>query len=168
MINDIGLRALHFATIKHHGQIRKYTGAPYVSHCFAVAMQVLDWDGTEEMQAAAFLHDTLEDTKTTYAELLEQFGPAVANLVLELTDAYTAATHPHQNRAWRKKLEADRLWGCSLEARVIKLADMADNTSSIVKYDPSFAAVYLKEKAYVLERIGSSLDQWKERLEGGQ
>jgi (p)ppGpp synthase/HD superfamily hydrolase len=112
------------------------------------------------MVAAAWLHDTLEDTATTYGDLVENFGEDVAHLVFELTDLYTPAAFPAWNRAKRKRAEARRLGEASLQAQVIKLADIADNTGDIVVNDPKFASVYLPEKAAILARIGGALDQW--------
>jgi hypothetical protein len=67
------------------------------------------------------------------------------------------------NRAERKDAEARRLGRVSLEARVIKLADINDNTSSIVAHDPNFAKVYLREKAFVLAMIGDPLTEFRNR-----
>jgi (p)ppGpp synthase/HD superfamily hydrolase len=155
--------ASNVAMEQHHKQVRKYTGEPYWNHCKAVATTVEEWGGTENMICAAWLHDTVEDTGMTVERLQMLFGPGVANLVDELTDVYTHEEYPNLNRRERKKREAERLARCSLEARVIKLADLADNTSDIVKNDPKFAKTYLEEKAYVLAHIGESLDQWRNR-----
>lgn len=146
--------ALAFATLKHHGQVRKYTGEPYVTHCVAVAEEVRRRGGSPEVVTAALLHDTLEDTETTGVELLDKFGPVVARLVEELTDEFTKQKYPELNRAQRKLAEAARLGQISASAKLIKLCDLADNTRSIVEHDPDFAVVYLREKAAVLEAMG--------------
>lgn len=117
------------------------------------------------MLCAALLHDTLEDTELTEAAIAQTFGPSVLELVLELTDEYTSENYPGLNREQRKQREAERLARCSLEARVIKLADMEVNTSSIVAHDPGFAKVYLAEKARVLDLIGDSLSEWNKRIQ---
>jgi hypothetical protein len=67
--------------------------------------------------------------------------------VLEVTDVYTTDAYSHLNRKARKELGTARLATVSAEAKLIKLADIADNTSSIVERDPGFARVNLAEKA---------------------
>jgi (p)ppGpp synthase/HD superfamily hydrolase len=143
-------KAAAFAAKKHAGQLRKYTHDPYIVHPTAVALAVAAAGGDEAQIAAAFLHDTLEDTDTTHAELVTEFGQDVADLVLELTDVFTHEAFPHLNRAARKMLETDRIATISDRAKAVKKADIADNTSSIVTHDPDFAKVYLVEKAAVM------------------
>ena len=135
-----------FATQAHAGQKRKYTGDDYIVHPIAVAELVRENGGTEDQIVAALLHDTIEDCATTYGDIVRAFGKTVANLVLELTDEFTTEMYPDDNRAQRKAWEAARLATVSLEAKLIKLCDMIDNTSTIVEHDPGFAKVYLGEK----------------------
>jgi (p)ppGpp synthase/HD superfamily hydrolase len=129
-------------------QKRKYTGENYIVHPLAVAQIVGEVTPDLEMIAAAILHDTLEDTDTTKEELQEQFGARVASLVEEVTDVSKPSDG---NRTIRKELDRQHLAKVSPDAKTIKLADLIDNTKSIVQYDPSFAKVYLKEKKALLE-----------------
>jgi guanosine-3',5'-bis(diphosphate) 3'-pyrophosphohydrolase len=150
MRNDELVRAARvFAAEKHHGQKRKYTGEPYVNHAVAVANIVHGVGGSPEMVIAALLHDTLEDTTTTITELKSRFGGRVAKLVVELSDVYVHG-NGHGNRAERKRKERERLAQVSADAQTIKVADLIDNTASIVARDPDFAKVYLAEKAALL------------------
>lgn len=73
-------RALLFAKEKHHGQFRK-SGEPYIIHPIAVASMLLEFKADAKTISAALLHDVLEDTDTTYADLEEEFGKEVAFLV---------------------------------------------------------------------------------------
>lgn len=146
--------AVAFALHAHAGQRRKYTNDPYVNHCVAVAREVERRGGTPAQCAAALLHDTIEDTSVTAGVLAEKFRNEVAALVFEVTDRYTKAAFPEMNRAKRKQLEAERLGTISEGAKLIKLCDLIDNTASIVRYDPDFAVVYLREKADTLEAMG--------------
>ncbi len=83
------LKALAFAADEHRDQRRKDAEASrYINHCIAVAT-VLALEGgvmDEELLIAAILHDAVEDTRTTFVELEECFGAAVAALVREVTD----------------------------------------------------------------------------------
>lgn len=152
-MNDLIELARKFSMEAHDaiGQKRKYTGLPYWTHTANVAATVAAHGGTPEIISAAYLHDTLEDTKVTEAELLKAFPVEVVRYVVELTDVYSKETHPHLNRAQRKQLEAERIRYISDNAKTIKLADLYDNTESIVQHDPEFASVYLKEKAAVIK-----------------
>ncbi len=143
-------------------QKRKYSGEPYWVHLDAVAGIVESVGGTPEMVAAAYLHDYLEDVVTELKRtgnntLLEEFTltyntfPArVRELVVELTDVYVSADYPRLNRKERKRLERERIAKDSADAKTIKLADLINNTESIVKEDPAFARTYLHEKLLLL------------------
>jgi len=135
------------------GQVRKYTGEPYWVHTDAVARTVAAFGGSVAQQQAAHLHDTLEDTKLSFGLIEAEFGTEVAILVHELTDLFTSENYPKQNREWRKAQEAARIATISDDAKLIKLADLYDNTFSIVAHDEGFAITYLKEKARVIKGL---------------
>src|SRR6185295_13173069 len=85
------LEALEFASLKHRDQRRKDADAsPYINHPIALA-NTLAGEGVMDdvVLAAAILHDTLEDTQTTPAELREHFGERIADIVAEVTDDKT-------------------------------------------------------------------------------
>lgn len=155
------IAARHFAIRKHAGQVRKYTGDSYWTHCHSVAMLVKEkatpQDGRLEiLMAAAYLHDTIEDTGVTSEDIAHQF-PECHQLVCGLTDYYTPKQFPNENRAWRKEKEAIRLGQMAdiiPGLRLIKWCDLIDNTHSIVEHDPKFAIIYLREKAFILEQLG--------------
>lgn len=137
--------ALRFATEAHGEQQRKFTGEPYIEHPKRVAETVKTVPHTPEMICAAYLHDVVEDTSVEIEEIRERFGEKVAKLVEELTDEYMKANYPHLNRRARKQNEVERQANISPEAKTIKLADVIDNTSDIVKNDPGFASKYIHE-----------------------
>jgi glycerol-3-phosphate cytidylyltransferase-like family protein len=79
--------ALDFATNAHAGQTRA-GGDPYITHPVRVAASVEQHKKSQKLDAlmqAALLHDTIEDTNTTYEDLETLFGGLVASLVKELT-----------------------------------------------------------------------------------
>ena len=141
-------KALEFATEAHKGQVRKYTGEPYIAHPIEVMgllKQVVD---DPEMHAAALLHDVVEDTPVSIKEIKDEFGPRVAALVSDLTDV----SKPEDgNRAARKELDRQHSAQASPEAQTIKLADLISNSKSIMEHDPKFAKVYMREKTALLE-----------------
>lgn len=145
-------RASDFARLVH-GRInhrRKYTGEPYFVHLEEVARIVAATPGaTEEMVAASYLHDSIEDAGVLVGVIRQMFGDAVAGYVDELTDRFTPESG-HGNRATRKRLECNRLAQVSSGAQTIKVADLISNTSSICQHDKAFAVVYLGEKEQLL------------------
>src|SRR5258708_19828995 len=81
--------AADLAALRHTGMARKGRGnEPYINHLAEVAnLLALVTDGADaELVAAGWLHDTIEDTKTTREELAPKFGDHVADLVAEVTD----------------------------------------------------------------------------------
>lgn len=139
--------ALGFAACAHKDQKRKYTNDPYVTHCKAVMELVARHTDDMTIICAAVLHDTVEDTNVTREDIVMVFGELVAALVMEVTDV----SKPEDgNRATRKQIDREHLAKSSAKGATIKLADLIDNTSSIVKYDKDFAQIYLREKESVL------------------
>lgn len=76
--------ALHYATIKHANQKRD-EGTPYVEHCIRVAEAASLHGSDNEAYIIGMLHDTLEDTATTYLDLVATFGEKIADVVVILT-----------------------------------------------------------------------------------
>lgn len=146
-------RALTFATHHHRavGQVRKYTGDPYIVHPIEVAMIVGSVPHTAEMIAAAYLHDVVEDTAATIEQVQERFGEHVASLVGWLTDV---SKPDDGNRAFRKALDREHIARAPAEVQTIKLADLIDNTRTIAERDPEFWKVYRVEKMALLEVLG--------------
>ncbi len=147
---DLVSRAEQFATEAHArvGQVRKYTGEPYIEHPRAVVAIVRSVPHDEAMLAAAWLHDTVEDTGATFDDIESVFGQDVAMLVADLTDISTPSDG---NRRSRKALDRAHTAKASPRAKTIKLADLINNSTSIIERDPEFAKVYLGEKQALLE-----------------
>jgi (p)ppGpp synthase/HD superfamily hydrolase len=101
----------------------------------------------ETMLAAAWLHDVVEDCDVPIETIVALFGVEVADLVGWLSNVSKLSDG---NRATRKKLDRDHTAGAPAKAKTIKLADLIDNTDSIVEHDHGFAKVYLKEKEALL------------------
>lgn len=82
---DIIEKAREFATKKHKGMFRKNSVTPYITHPERVA-DLLD---NNELKVIAWLHDILEDTHTTYEEIVAEFGETIARDVRTLTHCDT-------------------------------------------------------------------------------
>ena len=133
--SGIGLviQAAHFAADKHRDQRRKgVRNTPYINHPLEVAERLNRVAGIDDatILAAAILHDTIEDTETTRAELAKLFGNEIAALVAELTD------QPGLTWQERKRLEIDRAAHISDRAKLIKLSDKTSNVSDTVTNPP--------------------------------
>lgn len=148
---SLAFEAMEFARHIHKDQVRKYTNNPYFDHLaevVGIAMSV-GWNHPnihpDKFMATAWLHDCVEDQNIGLYYIHENFGPEVAKGVCFLSDLEKG------NRATRKKLSRERLSKAPNWVQTIKCADLISNTSSIVKHDPDFAKVYLKEKRLLLE-----------------
>lgn len=149
-MESLEARAARYANEQHAavGQRRKYTNEPYIVHPAAVAEIVKTVPHTEAMVAAAWLHDTVEDTDATIADIEAEFGNEVAELVAWLT----AVSQPEDgNRKARKAIDRKHTAEAPPAAKTIKLADVIHNSASIMEHDPNFARVYLEEKRLLLE-----------------
>jgi len=139
------LKAMTFAMERHKGHVRKYTGNPYADHLAEVAGIVSTVNCSPVTISTAWLHDCVEDVGVTGKEIYQTFGNEVWLGVMALSDMEQG------NRAERKKASRLRLGKQNGWIQSIKVADLISNTSSIVAHDPKFAAVYLEEKALLLE-----------------
>ena len=147
-ISVLVFNAKVFATLKHEGQMRKYGGGPYIEHPRRVAALVQTatiW--TDDMVAAALLHDVIEDCGVIREELVERFGEHVAELVVWLTNDKDGI------RRERKARECDRLSRAPRAAQTIKVCDIIDNIPDVVVNDPKFAPTFLAEKKTLLLAI---------------
>jgi guanosine-3',5'-bis(diphosphate) 3'-pyrophosphohydrolase len=129
------LAAAQFAAFKHREQRRKGAAAsPYINHPLAVAGLLADEGGIEDVEVlmAALLHDTIEDTLTTRAELAQNFGPAVASIVAEVTD------EKGQSKRLRKEMQVAHAPRLSHAAKLVKLADKTCNLRDVVARPPDW------------------------------
>ena len=127
------LAAIVFASRKHSTQSRKdEEESPYINHPIAVTHLLADTGGITDLVTlmAAVLHDTIEDTKTTPAELDEQFGQTVRKVVEEMTDDKSL------DKAVRKERQIEHAPHLSRRARAIKLADKIANVRDVTENPP--------------------------------
>ncbi len=119
-------RALAFARARHADQTRRGSDTPYWVHLVRVALELARWgQATPLLVKAALLHDVVEDTPTSPAEVERGFGEDVADMVRWLTSP------PSHDRAGCDAYYLRLLEDGPPEARVLKLADRSDNLRSI-------------------------------------
>jgi len=139
-MNVLITRAELFAAKAHEGMKRK-TGGPYIEHTKRVAAMLAAHGHDDEMVAAGHLHDTVEDTAVTYADLVAEFGERVAKLVMMVTDPIEWPYPKGMTRAKRKVVERAHLAAADPAGATIKLADMIDNfgnMNALAEYDPKY------------------------------
>ena len=128
------LKALAFAAHKHRDQRRKDRAAsPYINHPIALA-NVLAKEGRIsdiDVLCAALLHDTVEDTATSFQELRRGFGRKIEGIVAEVTDDKTLS------KARRKSLQVQHARHISAEAKLVKLADKICNIRDVARRPPA-------------------------------
>ncbi len=128
------LDAAAFAADKHRRQRRKDAEAtPYINHPLALATILAREGGVADAEviAAALLHDTVEDTETTPAEIAARFGAGVAEIVAEVTDDKAL---PKQERKARQVTHAAQ---ASPGAKLVKLADKIANLRDLAVSPPA-------------------------------
>ena len=145
-------KVLEFATEKHKGQKRD-GGKDYIVHPIRVAeivdkYKAKDSKNREVLLAAALLHDTLEDTYTSYRELAENFGDAVASLVQELTTAKYAS-----KTIGKGLYLAEKMQYMTNYALTIKLADRLDNVNDLLGCSFEKQARIVKETYFILDYL---------------
>ena len=121
-----------FAKKKHSGMMRKDGTTPYSKHLEDVvnrlkSLGVID----EELLCAGWLHDTIEDTDTTFDDLFEQFGSRIAVLVSTLSKDMS------MTRKQRERIYVKQLKESSFDAKLIKLCDISANLSDLKNWNAS-------------------------------
>ena len=122
--------AFEFACAAHSGQVRK-DGSPYVTHPLAVAEIIEEMGLDIDSAIAAMLHDTIEDTNTSYDEIKKRFGTAVADLVdgvTKLTRVQYTYKEDEQMENLRKMFLA---MAKDIRVILIKIADRLHNMRTI-------------------------------------
>ena len=119
---------LEFAKERHAGQTRA-DGSPYVNHPIRVSEIVAKYKPSSNsniLKAGALLHDVLEDTYTSYRELIDKFGLVVASLVMEVTSSDFVS-----KMVGKQIYLSHKMRYMSSYALVIKLADRLDNLTDV-------------------------------------
>ncbi len=122
-------KAIEVAAKAHEGQVRKLSAVPYITHPFTVGMILQQAGYSDEIISAGILHDTVEDTELTHADIENMFGKEVATLV-------AGATEPEKAVPWeeRKEHTIEILQTASKDICVVVCADKIHNLRTM-KYE---------------------------------
>lgn len=143
-----------FARGAHIGQ--KHGERSYVSHLRDTVrvLKRIDYFSVP-MICAAWLHDTIEDTPTSYQDIRQLFGDHVAELVWAVTDDLGRNRKERKERTW-PKIFADR------EATILKLADLTANVENAFENDSKLCQMYRKEWPEIYEAFEEALKKHKQ------
>ena len=141
---------MRVATAAHKGQKRK-SGGDYISHPKEVARIVKQYKKSHNLDAliqAAYLHDTIEDTDTTYKDLVKQFGGLVAGMVKDLTSDKDAIEAMGKGEYMANKMAKMSSWSL-----VIKLADRLANVGDIDDRPAEFQKKYANQTKLAIDTL---------------
>ena len=144
-------QAIRASAILHRDQLRKGSAPmPYVTHTFAVMVIVSDYTDDEDTLIAALLHDTLEDSDYTEAELQEDFGGVVKDIVLSLTQPKRTKS---EKNTWKEQKVAyiKQLKDAGVPALIVCAADKIHNMRAVVEE-------YYEDHSRFVADFGSQLD----------
>ncbi|KAH6561410.1 hypothetical protein BASA50_009499 [Batrachochytrium salamandrivorans] len=140
------LDCIHFAAIKHTTQRRKDPAkTPYINHPIGVA-RILSEEGQVDDLAtlmAAVLHDTVEDTETTFEEISARFGDEVSLIVKECTDDKTLPSSE------RKRKQVETAPNKSDKAKLVKMADKIYNLRDLMRVLPTGWTTQRRDEYFV-------------------
>ena len=156
--------AYEMAKMAHAGQKRR-DGSPYVTHCIAAADISVDIGLDEDSIIAALLHDVIEDTSLTHADIAKQFGPAVADIVegvTKLTRVQYTSKEDEQAENLRKMLLA---MAKDIRVVLIKIADRLHNMRTMAYQTPekqkSKSLETMEIYAPIAHRLGMQRAKWE-------
>ena len=135
----------------HFGQVRKIGGLPYWTHPFKVAEIVSQHTKDKNTVAAAFLHDTIEDTSYTFKQMRADFGIHITNIVKQVTEDKSIKDWHDRKRKYVKNIR-------SKAAALIAVADKIDNLPDV--YEPGFA-VPAEEKIRFYYRVINRVEKYQ-------
>jgi len=159
-------KAYLYGAKMHDGQFR-HSGEPYFSHPVAVSEILADMKLDDSTIVTALLHDTIEDTRSTYSDIKTKFSPEIAELVdgvTKLTNLQLSSSETKQAENFRKLFIA-----MSKDMRVIlvKLADRLHNMRTIRSMKPEKQAQKARETMDIYAPLAGRMGmQWmREELE---
>lgn len=141
--------AFTYAAEKHTGQHRKGSGEPYIVHPRGVYKILRDLRIKDvQVLISSILHDTLEDTKTTYNEIKKEFSKEVADIVKDLS-----SDKREINKIGKPEYLVKKMTKISDGALVIKLADRLQNLTDIFSMSKDFAEKMWSQTYYIIKRL---------------
>jgi (p)ppGpp synthase/HD superfamily hydrolase len=187
-------KALVYAELKHHNQVRKGGDIPYIGHLLTVAGLVINDGGSEEQAIAALLHDAVEDAggPPTLEEIRKNFGEDVARIVKECSDTMEEKGKKKEEWLPRKQAYIDHLAEVGKDTLLVSVADKLDNARSMLRdyhehgpklwdrftvkdprdhlwYYGALLDAYRKHgcESWMVDELGRVVDELRRQVEGG-
>ncbi len=166
-LNEALLRDAFAYGAEMHGEQFRHSGEPYFTHPVAVTAILAEQQMDDATLVTALLHDTIEDTKATYAEVSERFGAEIAELVdgvTKLTNLQLTSTETKQAENFRKLFMATSR---DLRVTLVKLADRLHNMRTIKSMRPDKQVQKARETMDIYAPLAGRMGmQWmREELE---
>lgn len=165
--NDIVRKAFLYA-LKQHGRQIYADNDPYIIHLYDVSMTLVEFGVKDpKLLAAAFLHDTIEDTNCNYHDINTTFSEEIADIVYALTDELGRNREERKNKTFPK---LDKF----PQAQIVKLADWISNVRQCHRNSHKMYRMYkkeypgfskLKEQSGIDANLKESLDKMWEILD---
>ncbi|MDO4987390.1 MAG: RelA/SpoT family protein [Candidatus Saccharibacteria bacterium] len=162
-------KAIDFATKAHEGQFRN-SGDPYIVHPLAVMKIVEDWGMDEDTCIAAVLHDVVEDTPVTVADIKNEFGEQVAFLVDGVTKLSNARSGMRDLDTYLPETKDNLLRllvavGSDVRVLIIKLADRLHNLRTLSALPQEKQKKIAKESLEVFAPLADRMNMGRLRVE---
>ena len=163
---DEGLlrRAYEFARQAHSGASRA-SGQPYISHPMEVAALLAELGLDDRALAAALLHDVIEDTPITAAEIRKEFGEEIAGLVHAVTKLSRIDFHTQRERQAQNLRKMLLAVARDLRVILIKLADRLHNMRTLKSLPPERRREIAQETLQIFAPIADRLGVWRLKWE---
>lgn len=167
------LKAYKFAAIAHQNQKIPGSELPYIMHLSFVSIEIIAALGLEQEAEGdlaiqcAILHDTIEDTETTFEQIKSQFGEAVANGVLALTKDNSLPKHLQMADSLNRiKQQPPEIWMVKLADRISNLQAPPHywNAEKTAKYREEAVQIYeaLKDASpFLAARLANKIEDYK-------
>jgi guanosine-3',5'-bis(diphosphate) 3'-pyrophosphohydrolase len=163
---DQYLKAWNFASVSHNGQTLPGSDTPYINHLGLVAMEATaalanySIDNPNLFVLCALLHDSIEDTSTTFDDIKNTFGADVAEGVLALTKNKELPSKPEQMLDSLRRIKNQ-----PIEVWMVKLCDRITNLQPPPKHwHKEKIANYQVEARIILDQLGAANPFLAERL----
>jgi len=142
---DVYTRVFKYAARAHDGQKEPGSGLPYLVHVALVSMEIMaalmadpEANGDLALQCS-LLHDTIEDTETTYEDLNKEYGKVVADGVLALTKEKAEGSGEGRHFAGGNKALSDSLSRIKKQPREVWMVKMADRVVNLQPPPPAWS-----------------------------
>ena len=153
-------KAYEFAALIHRDH-KRLSGEPYITHPLAVANFLADLEQDPKTIAAAFLHDTVEDSEVTSPQIAEKFGAEIAKLVEGVTKLSQFSFAGHEERQAENFRKMFVAMGEDFRIIVIKLADRLHNMQTLQYLPPDRQKALSLETRDIFAPLAHRMGMWR-------